>query len=408
MQKERFVIISYVPTLAVENGFLPQLLLRGLSVTILTDHNLEHASLSDKVEVLSCNVSNPIDVITTIHNNNIKPLAIFSNSDHLQASTSVVAEFYKLPTKSWSACLLAKNKSLMRQKLLDYNLSNIWQYTIQDVNDLNNILCDLDYPLVAKPCCGVASLGVKKIFSQAELVEYYNYFWKNNELSQTAIDHTKNALILEKYVSGDIYSLETLGDSQNLCVLGGFKAKLSEPPYFIETGAKWISSFPRSIQDKLTYSLKKLDINFGSCHTEFSVDDNDNVEIIEINYRSAGDQKEFILNNIYSKQYFNAVIDVYLGKKISPLTARFNASEISYLVAQSEGVITESPDYLSFESIDLNTCFIPIKNRGDAIEITNSNKDYLGIFHVSGTDEQSVHNINNQRQKELNWEIAHA
>jgi biotin carboxylase len=408
MFNERFIIISQAPTFAIEAGFLSQLLTRGFAVTVITNQVSAHDSLKNKADILSCNVLNPLDVISKINSSHIKPVAIFSNSDHLQASTAIVAEFYNLPSKPWSTCVLVKNKSLMRQELLEYKLSNIWQYTINSLDDFNHILDKLTYPLVAKPCFGVASFGVKKILSQAELVEYYNYYWKSQEFNQPEVDQNQNPLILEKYVSGSIYSLETIGDNQNLYSLGGFKTKVSNPPYFIETGAKWVPNFSKEIQDKLIYILSELGIAFGACHTEFVIDENNEVEIIEINYRSAGDQKEFILNNIFSKQYFDRIIDVYLGKNISMLTLKFHVAEVSYLIAENEGVIIKSPDYLLYEDIVQNTCFVPIKHAGENIKITNSNKDYLGIFHVVGVDEQSVKAANIQGQKKINWEIAYA
>lgn len=404
--ERKFVIISHVPTKAVDEGFIPSIFEKGLSVILLTDKDIAHAHLTkeyaEKINIIRCDVFNPISIINTLNDYQISPIAIFSNSDHLQSATSIAASFYKLPTKSWKCTQITKNKSLMRQILSRNNLSNIWQYTINNHDMLNSIIEKLTYPLIAKPCLGVASIGVKKIDSQLELIDYVRRSWSSNKnamLNQTSI-------LLEKYVNGIIYSLETIGNGEEIQILGGFQTRLSQLPYFIEIGAQWHKNFPFEINQQLLNKLKCLGVNFGSCHTEFVIDRESNmVDIIEVNYRSAGDQKEFILELLHANQYFNTIIDLYLGKKDINLKPIFNAAEIEYLLPNQSGFLKKSPKSYSIVNNLSISSFVSLKNAGEIISKTNSNEDYLGILHTISQDPVAVKKILNQQKYNLEWEI---
>ncbi|MFT6835339.1 MAG: biotin carboxylase [Francisellaceae bacterium] len=404
--EKKFVIISHVPTQAVDEGFIPKVLKKKLSIIILTDKDTCYTHLvqkyAEKVKIIHCDVYNPTSIINTLNGYQISPIAIFSNSDHLQASTSIAAEFYQLPTKSWQASQISKNKSLMRQILLENNLSNIWQYTVSNYKMLNAILEKLTYPLIAKPCLGVASIGVKKIESELALMTYLESYWQNNKNNT----NSQSFILLEKYIAGTIYSMETIGARNDIHILGGFKTRLSQPPYFIETGAQWINNFPQEINEQVLHKLRLIGVNFGSCHTEFVINKETNkVDIIEINYRSAGDQKEFIINNIYADHYFDTIIDLYLGEKDIKLKPKFMAAEIEYLLPTEVGVLTKTPQ-ANFKSDNLIiSSFTPLKGSGDEIKITNSNKDYIGILYSIGQTKKTAEAILNKEKSKLELEF---
>ncbi|WP_235602853.1 hypothetical protein [Piscirickettsia litoralis] len=164
--KKSFVILSHVTTEAINQGFLPEIIKQGYPVTLLTDHPKEHkqalTSLLSHISIQQCDVFNPIEVLSKLDKEQISPVAIFSNSDHLQTSCAIVADFYNLPGKSWSSCHITKHKTKMRERLTELGLETLWYYKVSNQAQLKEVINQVVYPCVIKPSLGVASIDVKK------------------------------------------------------------------------------------------------------------------------------------------------------------------------------------------------------------------------------------------------------
>lgn len=74
-------------------------------------------------QIIECDVFNPIAVIEALDTQGVNPSCAFSNSDHLQTVTALVANYFALPGKSWTCCYRAKNKAVMRDNLRKLRLS---------------------------------------------------------------------------------------------------------------------------------------------------------------------------------------------------------------------------------------------------------------------------------------------
>lgn len=170
--KSTMIIVSHVVNDAVTHGFVPAAKAMDLHVVLITDHKLSHLELASRDShfnpdaILECDVFNPLEIIETITENELKPDAIFSNSDHLQTSTAICAQFFGLPAKDWSVTLKAKNKHLTRQVLNEKALPNTQSCLL---HRHSNVALGMAFPVVAKPKEGVASLDVQRCDSQSEL-----------------------------------------------------------------------------------------------------------------------------------------------------------------------------------------------------------------------------------------------
>ena len=219
--KSTIIIVTHVVNDAVTRGFVPTAKAMGLEVILITDHKLKHLKLSedDQVfspdEILECDVFNPLELIETIANQELQPNAIFSNSDHLQTSTAICAEFFGVPAKDWKVALKAKNKYLTRQVLNEKLLPNV---ASQLLYSGNAPALDFPSPVVAKPKEGVASIDVQRCNSQSELESYCEHFWQK---------HPTNPILVEAFLEGTVISVETLGDGENIKALGGFDVELA-------------------------------------------------------------------------------------------------------------------------------------------------------------------------------------
>lgn len=118
---KELILISHVVNASVSEGFLPAARKLGLRVVLLTDcaeqqrqHFSQQGLPAYPDEIVSCDVFNPIAVIEAISERAQVPVVIFSNSDHLQTSTAIAANYFALPGKDWRVTYRAKNKAQMR------------------------------------------------------------------------------------------------------------------------------------------------------------------------------------------------------------------------------------------------------------------------------------------------------
>ncbi|PPD04668.1 MAG: siderophore biosynthesis protein [Methylobacter sp.] len=392
------ILLTHTLSDAVNSGFLPAAKRLGLQVVLLTDHPDAHRNyfqdgdLTDHPsEIISCDVFNPLAVIETISRLVEIPAAIFSNSDHLQTSTAVAAQYFGLPGKNWMVAYLCKNKAQMR---LRQGLLGMDSLTYQTVNDATQLSAwKMPFPCVVKPKEGVASQHVRLAVNFAALQRQCNAIWEARPGC---------TLLVEEYLEGPLYTLETLGDGTQFSVLGGFRVTLSPPPNFVELYAQWEHEPPMA--HEVVRQIKAMGVGFGACHTEYVVTPN-GPRLIEINYRCIGDHREFLLEQALKIPFFEIILRLHLGEPLNPLQVSTNAAEIRYLTAASSGTVTAIPAAFTRAEQQTTVSFRQLRQVGDQIVISHSNKDYIGVVSGFGRDRLALKQAIEHVAAGLRWEI---
>lgn len=400
MHNQELILLTHVPTESVNDGFLPAARNLGLSPVLLTDQaeaHRQHFSQSGlpayPEAIIACDVFNPLAVIEAISRHGQKPVAIFSNSDHLQTSTAVVADYFRLPGKNWHVTYRAKNKAEMRSYLSGQGIEIVRYAVASELKSLAQAASDVGFPCVVKPREGVASQEVGLARDYAELGAHCQSAWQTRP---------GQVMLLEEYLEGPLCTLETLGDGKGLQALGGFHVRLSPPPHFVELEADWSSELAK--QQEVLNQIVRFGVGFGACHTEFVLTAQ-GPRLIEINYRCIGDRRDFLLEQTLGIPLFETVLRLHLGEPLSALPLVPRAAAIRYLTPATEGQIVTSPAPFSRSSGAVDIGFRVFRQAGDTIAITHSNKDYLGVLTGVGTDADAVHQALAQASAGLAWEI---
>lgn len=400
---QELIILAHVPTDSINDGFIPAAQRLGLSVVLLTDHADAHQQHFKQAglaaypsEIIACDVFNPLAVIGALTCRASVPAAIFSNSDHLQTSAAIVADYFDLPRKNWHVTYRAKNKAEMRASLQSRGLDTLWHAVVCDQALLAKVAGQTPFPCIVKPREGVASQQVSLSYNRAELEAQCATVWAE----QPALP-----LLLEEYIEGPLYTLETLGDGERLCVLGGFQVKLSPPPYFVELEARWGTGLMAAQEAQVVDMIRGFGVGFGACHTEFVMTEK-GPRLIEINYRNIGDYREFLLQDTLAIPLFEIVLRLYLGEPLPQLELAQNAALIRYFSAQSAGRLSDAPAAFVQRANDLQLTYKPLRAAGDTISLTNSNKDYLGVLRGTGADAQRLGLEIDRISSSLAWGIA--
>ncbi|MRV74393.1 siderophore biosynthesis protein [Duganella sp. FT92W] len=400
---QELIILAHVPTDSVNLGFLPAARALGLSVVLVTDHADAHRAHFSRPDlpaypddIVACDVFNPLAVIGMLTCRDQAPAAVFSNSDHLQAGTALVADYFGLPHKDWHVAYRAKNKAEMRSRLRGQGLDPLWYGLACHAADVRRLAAEAPFPCIVKPREGVASQLVSLAGTAAELEAQCAAIWT----TQPGLP-----LLLEEYIAGPLYTLETLGDGHDMCVLGGFEVTLSPPPHFVELEARWGTGLPPEAQARVLDMVRAFGVGFGACHTEFVMSPT-GPRLIEINYRNIGDYREFLLQETLGIPLFETVLRLYLGQPLPALQRASNAAHIRYFTALSEGTVQACPEAYEHRSDGVRLQYQPLRAVGDVIALSHSNKDYVGVLRGVGGNAAELARAMDSAGQALRWEIA--
>jgi biotin carboxylase len=380
-------LVTSKPTDAVTHGFLPAAARLGLDVLVITDRPDSYAP-AVAGPVVHCDVWDFRALISCV--SALRPDAVFSNSDHLQAQTALAAAYLGLPGKDWRSCLRAKDKALMRSRLTETGTERVGCWDVSSP--------DIRFPAVLKPAEGVASEDVVLVRDAAELAAHCSRMSGTRDFGRR--------MIVEEFLPGQLRTLETIGDGETTWVLGGFRTDVSPPPFFIEERLTW-DPLPPGDADRahVEAALASLGVGFGACHTEFA-----GGRLIEVNDRLIGDRCEFLLCELFGLDLFELVLRLHLGERlpasIPPLTA--NHAVASYIWAEQSGVLVSAPATgpVAGGESGVRVSYWPMLPVGSRISLANSNRDYLGVLTAVGGSAAEVERAVDAARSRGGWEIS--
>lgn len=425
----RLCLVAAKPTDAVTYGFLPAAARLGLEVFLLTDQPDAHAGVLARTgldagagvlartgqdaeagvlartdagvrpgpRIVGCDVHDARALVGRIAGLP-RMDAVFSNSDHLQAQTALAADYFGLPGKDWRSCLRAKNKPLMRRRLAETGAEKVIAAEIAAGDGPPD---GLPYPVVLKPAEGVASEDVTLVGSPGELAERCAEFFGRRP---------DEKLVAEEYLPGMLRTLETLGDGETTWVLGGFLTTVSALPWFIEERLTWDPLPPGQELDHVRRALGDLGVSFGACHTEFICDGQGGARLVEVNDRLIGDHDEFLMAELLDDDLFERVLRVHLGERLPaglpPVGPGHAVAE--YIVAERPGILRAAPPAgpLAGAEPGVSLGYWPLRQPGDQVTVTHSNRDYLGVITAVGPDRATVERCVSAARGANQWDIG--
>jgi len=395
----RLGLVAAKPTDAVTYGLLPAAARLGLEVFLLTDQPDGHAGTrararadqgradrgaagqGEQPRIVGCDVYDMGALVGRLAGLP-RMDAVFSNSDHLQAQTALAGDYFGLPGKDWRSCLRAKNKPLMRRRLAETGAEKV---TAAEIAAGDEPPAGLPYPVVLKPAEGVASEDVTLVNSPDELAE---------RCAEVSCRRPGEKLVAEEYLPGTLRTLETLGDGRNTWVLGGFLTTVSALPWFIEERLTWDPLPPGEDVDHVRRALGDLGVSFGACHTEFICDGQGGARLVEVNDRLIGDHDEFLMAELLHDDLFEQVLRVHLGERLpaGPPPVGPGHAVADYIMAERAGILLTAPPGGPLDGAEpgVSLGYWPLRQPGDHLTVTHSNRDYLGVITASGPDRDAV------------------
>ncbi len=191
---------------------------------------------------------------------------------------------------------------------------------------------------------------------------------------------------MEEYLEGPLRTLETLGDGETIQVLGGFPPRWGRCRTSSRSGWTGRRDGPH---EHVLAALRAIGAGFGACHTEY-VDTARGPRIVEINYRVIGDHCDFLLADLLGVPLFEWILRVHLGERPPRVPAVDRYGSAVSLVAGRSGTITSAPGAEELARDGVRLWHRPLRQVGDRVERTHTNRDYLGVIRAVGPDRARV------------------
>lgn len=251
-------------------------------------------------------------------------------SDVAAPIVSYIAEKMGLTANSYASALGANNKFLMRETLSSHNILCPQYFMIAAFEEISAFKSDLRWPLIVKPVDRSGSLGVKKVNNYIEL----------SSAVKEALDFSfVHQVIIEEFIVGREISVEFISYQNQHFPLMITDKVTTDPPYFVELEhhqpAEFSSEMFQKIYNITEKALNALQLTFGASHSEFKIDQNENIYVIEIGGRMGGD---FIGSDLVQLStgydFLKGVIEVSLDLFTKPILSSHNSSGVIFNYGQ--------------------------------------------------------------------------
>lgn len=231
-------------------------------------------------------------------------------SEHGNLSAAIVSHKLGIKYNEVDTVYSTISKVKMKQLLTNASIPTA-KYTVAEKDqEIIKLWENANYPLIVKPSYSSAARGVKLVNSPDELIQAVK--------QAKAISKDGHALV-EEYINGKQYSVETISHKGEHHLLGITKEFFSEPPFFAETQ----HLFPANIEEELKQKINQLvikvleafKVKFGACHLELRVGSENKISIIEIASRAGGWRSELI-KYASGINYADLIINSHQNKKL--------------------------------------------------------------------------------------------
>ena len=238
----------------------------------------------------------------------IKPDAVATiGSDLANITVQYLAEKLGLPGNSRECIINTTNKAAMRQALSEAGIPVPFFRAVSE----GERIVPPSWPVVVKPTDRSGSRAVTRAERMEELEE---------AIKAAVAQSFEKKAIVEEYISGAEYSVETISFRGKHRCLAITKKFTTGDPHYIEVGHLQPAPLPQEIEEKVKENvfraLDALKVEFGAGHSELRIDSKGNIRIIEIGSRMGGDCIGSDLVPLSCGQDFTAmVIDTAAGRE---------------------------------------------------------------------------------------------
>lgn len=253
--------------------------------------------------------------------------------------TAEIAAGLSLPGLSRAAAASCRDKHLMRRRLAEAGVPSARSVIAQTPEEAARAAAAIGYPVVLKPRNLGGSIGVVRAENEAEVRELF-------ETAATAVFariDTLPGLLVEEYLDGPEFSVESLVDDGIVRICAVTEKLLGFAPYFEEIG-----HFCRPFDERRDAGIGRLvrsvhaalGLTLGATHCELRLTAT-GPRVIEIGARLAGDRIPDLVRRATGIDLIAAAAQLATGKSAEAERTEDRVAGIRMLYPPHDGVVVE-------------------------------------------------------------------
>jgi len=129
-----------------------------------------------------------------------------------------------------------------------------------------------------------------------------------------------------------------------------------------------------------------------------------------VNDRLIGDHDEFLMAELLDDDLFERVLRVHLGERLpaGPPPVGPGHAVADYVIAERPGILRTAPPGGPLDGAEpgVSLGYWPLRQPGDQVTVTHSNRDYLGVITGSGPGRTTVERSIRAARAACRWDIG--
>jgi biotin carboxylase len=243
----------------------------------------------------------------------LSPIGVTTYDERLIENTATVAAALGLPGPTLAAVTGCKDKSQLRQRLLDHGLSPVRFGVATDVEQAARIAATVGYPVVLKPRALSGSIGVVRVSDENDLRARF----ETAASARVGLLHSAHVgVLIEEYLDGPEFSVDAVTQAGVTTPVVIAEKVLGAAPYFEEVG-HIVPARPRPGLDEALRMIAAVHRAAGLdnvvTHTEFRLTSK-GPRVVELNARLGGDLIPYLGQLALGVDVAAAVADVAVGR----------------------------------------------------------------------------------------------
>lgn len=311
--------------------------------------------------------------------------AVLSSSESFVAVAAEVASALRLKGNQPKAIHYCRDKGQLAKILNGADIQVPQTCVVKQLEEIEPAIAQFTIPFVVKPNSGTGSRAVKLCRHRETGIAHAKQILQNGEV-----------VLLQEYICGTEYSVETLTFDGSTNVIGITRKYLGEEPYFVEAGHDFpaLLTVPheQAIRKTVMRALAAVGFTFGAAHTELRLSPQGPI-IIEINPRLAGGMIPEVIQVSLGIDLLDILLALHLDESVDLQPQKQQYAAIRFAIAPKE-MILES--ILGTEKILQQPGVVAwgqMKQVGDLVGGNNDYRDRVAYLIAAADTHQTSVNL---------------
>jgi cysteine synthase/biotin carboxylase len=316
----------------------------GFVPVLLANDPSRYAGLGEsRAVVITCDTNDPVALRAALFEacpaHRIAGLA--TTSEFYQATTAALAAEIGVPGPSAEAVRVCRDKGALREVLGTSVVPQPRFAVARDAAGVRGAVEAVGLPCVVKPVDDSGSTRVRRCDTTGEALA------QAEDVLRVTVNGrgqpTARAALVEEYLPGPEFSVETFGTPEGLRVLGIVEKWVTGEPGFVEVRHVLPADLPpaeaEAVAATVREALDRAGLTHGPSHTEVKLTP-DGPAVVEINPRLAGGMIPELFRLTTGVDLLEAYLRQAAGLDVTLPAAHAGYAGIQFLLAPSAGVLT--------------------------------------------------------------------